>query len=85
MINVDHGEVRINGTIIELCADVATAHAALLDTMSGGDDTHKEIATMLIKSLFFDMARRTKEKGYNVYFTEKELADYEKVWGDSHD
>lgn len=60
MINVDHGMVKINGTIIELCADVATAYVALLDAMPNKSDIQKGASTTLIKAIFYDMARRTK-------------------------
>lgn len=85
MINVDHGEVRINGTIIELCADVVTAYAAVLDAMPKDDDIQKGISTTLIKSLFYDMASRTNSKGFDVHYTEEEVAEFEKVWGATYD
>ena len=76
MINVDHGDVTVKGTIIELCADMTTAYVALLNTMPNGDDMQKGVSTTLLKALFFDMAHRTAKKGFNVHFTEKEIGLY---------
>lgn len=85
MISVDHGDVTVNGTIIELCADMTTAYVALLNTMPNGDDILKGISTTLIKSLFYDMARRTKDKGYDISFGEEEVASLEEDWEKIYD
>ncbi len=85
MIKVDHGAVKTNGTIIELCADVVTEYAGVLDAMPKDDDIQKGISTTLIKSLFYDMARRTNSKGFDVHYTDEEVAEYEKVWGATYD
>lgn len=81
MISVDHGMVKTNGTIIELCADVGCAYNALLDTMPDDDDTKKDLSTHMIKALFFDMASSTAKKGFDIHYTAEEVADFEKIWG----
>ena len=85
MIKLDHGRVTINGTIIELCADVVTAYAAVLDAMPKDDDIQKGISTTLIKSLFYDMASRTNSKGFDVHYTDEEVTEFEKLWGATYD
>lgn len=85
MINVDNGMVIIDGTIIDLCVDVVTAYAEVLDAMPKDDDIQKKLSTTLIKSLFYDMARRTKEKGYDISFDEEEVASLEEDWEKAYD
>jgi len=85
MISVDHGAVKINGTIIELCADVATAYVALLDAMPNDSDIQKGASTALIKAIFYDMARRTKEKGFDISYDEEEVLSLERDWENTHD
>jgi len=85
MIKVDHGNVTINGTIIELCADVATAYVALLDAMPNKNDIQKGASTTLIKAIFYDMARRTKDRGYDISYDEEEVLSLEEDWEKAHD
>ncbi len=81
MISVDQGGVKINGTIMQLCADVSCAFNALLDTMPDDDDVKKDLSTHLIKARFYDMARKTAKKGCDVHYTMEEVADFEGIWG----
>lgn len=85
MISCNEGNVKINGTAIELIADFMAIGEALLRTLDDKDPVVKDAKNMLIKNFVYTFTRSATEKGFSTSFSDEDLGrckqTYEEVYG----
>lgn len=85
MISCNEGNVKINGTAIELAADFMTIGEALLRTFDDKDLVVKDAKNQLIKNFVYTFTRSASEKGFSTSFSAEDLErcrkTYEEVYG----
>ena len=86
MIKVKNGEMTLNGTLVEISADIVTAFKALVDHLPTDSDIEMKISQTTVKSMFYSMAQMVREKGIEVSFTESDVEFLNKKWEETfHD
>ena len=85
MISCDHGTIKLNGTAIELTADVIAVQEGLLRTLDNKTAEQRELNERLIKNIIYSFTRSAAEKGYRTTFTDDELCDLEETWKEVND
>lgn len=85
MISCDHGTIKLNGTAIELTADVITVQEGLLRTLDNKTAEQSELNERLIKNIIYSFTRSASEKGYRTTFTGGELRSLEEAWKKVHE
>lgn len=85
MISCEHGTIKLNGTAIELTADVITVQEGLLRTLDNKTEGQRELNERLIKNIIYSFTRSASEKGYRTTFTDGELRSLEEAWKEVHE
>lgn len=85
MIICDKGKIKLNGTAIELTADVITVQEGLLSTLDNKTAEQRKLNERLIKNIIYSFTRSASEKGYRTTFTDGELRCLEEAWKEVHE
>lgn len=83
MISCENGDLKLNGSLVEITSDVIVAFKGIVDVLPDNKESDGFSETV-IKSMFYAMALIVKDKGIDVCFTEEDVLMYDKEWENAH-
>lgn len=82
MIHCKHGEVRIDGTALELSADVTIIIHSFLKALNDEDSLVKDMNNHIVKSVMYAFSRDANKMGFDINFSQEEIDKFENIYNE---